>query len=180
MRSPVPPINPESTAEEQPAGGEQEERSLHDILAEAYDEAEAGEAGAEEAGAEGAAEGKTGERDERGRFKAKDPAEEAAAAEAAGEKGKAQSEQQAAAEKAKQPKEGEQPPAELTPEQKAAEAAKAQQLEAPANWPAPDKAMLAQLQKDNPRAAQWLLDRHRAMEADYTRKTQAIGEFRKE
>jgi hypothetical protein len=166
---------PESTAEEQPAGEEQEERSLHDILAEAYDEAEAGETETAE-GAESAAAGEAaaGERDERGRFKAKEQAEADEAA-AAAAKTATPEEQQAAAAKAKEPA-----AAEETPEQKAAEAAKAQPLEAPANWPAPDKAMLAQLQKDNPRAAQWLLDRHRAMEADHTRKTQAIAEFRKE
>jgi hypothetical protein len=167
--------NPESTAEEQPAG-ETEDKSLHDILAEAYDEAEGAVAeeteGAEAPAVEGEGEAAS-DRDKRGRFKSGtkaktgEPAEGDDAAAAAAKAAKDAATKAAPAVAA----------AEQTPEQKAAAAAT---LDAPANWAAPDKAMLADLQKQNPRAAQWLLDRHKAMEADHTRKTTAIAEFRKE
>lgn len=50
-------------------------------------------------------------------------------------------------------------------------------VEPPANWSAADKAKFAAMP---PEAQGFVLDRHKAMEADYTRKTQAIAEFRRE
>lgn len=49
-------------------------------------------------------------------------------------------------------------------------------LEPPANWSEKDKATFRAIQ--DPVAKQFTLDRHKAMEADYTRKTQAIAQFR--
>ena len=54
-------------------------------------------------------------------------------------------------------------------EKKAAEAAA---IEAPAHWPAADREMFA---KQSPEAKKWLLGRHKAMEADYTRRTQELA-----
>jgi hypothetical protein len=48
---------------------------------------------------------------------------------------------------------------------------------APANWKASDRDMFKQLPE---RAQRFLLERHKAMEADHTRKTQAIADFRRE
>ena len=49
--------------------------------------------------------------------------------------------------------------------------------EAPANWSADDKAMFGNVPAE---AQEFLLRRHQAMEADYTRKTQAIAEFQRD
>lgn len=57
-------------------------------------------------------------------------------------------------------------------ERKAAEAAEAASMEAPAHWPAAVREMFA---KQTPEAKKFLLDRHKAMEADYTKKTQEIA-----
>lgn len=61
-------------------------------------------------------------------------------------------------------------------DKKAAEEA-AKSTEAPAAWSAKDKELFA---KQSPEAKAFLLDRHRSMEADYTRKTQDLAGFRKE
>jgi hypothetical protein len=50
-------------------------------------------------------------------------------------------------------------------------------LDPPAKWKAVDKDMFRALPEP---ARQFLLDRHRAMEADHTRKTQAIAELKRE
>lgn len=61
-------------------------------------------------------------------------------------------------------------------EQAPIEPATEQPIEAPVRWSAEDKAAFANL----PREAQALLsERNRAMEADYTRKTQEVAEFRR-
>lgn len=49
-------------------------------------------------------------------------------------------------------------------------------LAAPEHWPQADKDLFTGL---DPKGQQFLLDRHKAMEADYTRKTQEIADFRK-
>lgn len=49
-------------------------------------------------------------------------------------------------------------------------------VDAPAHWPAADREMFA---KQSPEAKQWLINRHKAMEADYTRKTQEVVGMRK-
>lgn len=51
-----------------------------------------------------------------------------------------------------------------------------QPLEAPARWSDADKAAFAQLPRE---AQQMLLERYKPMEADYTRKTQEVAEYRK-
>lgn len=48
--------------------------------------------------------------------------------------------------------------------------------EAPAHWPAKDRELFA---KATPEHQAWLLERHKAMEADYTRKTQEIAPARR-
>lgn len=45
-------------------------------------------------------------------------------------------------------------------------------VEAPQHWPQADRDMFA---KQAPEAQKWLLDRHKAMETDYTRKTEGIA-----
>lgn len=75
----------------------------------------------------------------------------------------------------------------MTPEQRAAaeaedkrkadEAKAASAVEAPAHWPAAAREMFA---KQSPEAKQWLLERHKAMEADYTKKMQEITGARRE
>ncbi len=55
-------------------------------------------------------------------------------------------------------------------EKKAAE--EGARLEAPAHWSAADREMFA---KQSPEARKWLLGRHKAMEADYTRRTQELA-----
>ncbi len=49
--------------------------------------------------------------------------------------------------------------------------------EAPAHWSEADKTRFKNAPDD---LKSWLLDRHKAMEADYTRKTQEIAEFKRE
>lgn len=49
-------------------------------------------------------------------------------------------------------------------------------MEAPAHWPAADREMFA---KQPPEAQKWLLGRHKAMEADYTKKTQELTSVRR-
>jgi hypothetical protein len=46
-------------------------------------------------------------------------------------------------------------------------------VEVPSHWPEADRQMFAKMDKE---AQQWLLNRHRQMEADYTRKTQENAE----
>lgn len=61
-------------------------------------------------------------------------------------------------------------------DQPEAQPAPEQPIEAPARWTEADKAAFAKL----PREAQTLLsDRYKAMEADYTRKSQEVAEFRR-
>jgi hypothetical protein len=57
------------------------------------------------------------------------------------------------------------------------EADKAATKEPPANWPAADKVAFKALPEP---AQQFLLKRHKDMEADYTKKTQAISDLKKE
>jgi hypothetical protein len=52
-----------------------------------------------------------------------------------------------------------------------------QAIEAPQHWPQQDRELFAQ---QNPQTQQWLLQRHRAMEGDYTRKQQEIAEHRRQ
>lgn len=61
-------------------------------------------------------------------------------------------------------------------ERKAAEAAGDASIEAPAHWPANVREMFA---KQTPEAKKFLLERHKAMEADYTRKTQELAGTKK-
>lgn len=49
-------------------------------------------------------------------------------------------------------------------------------VEAPQHWPATDREMFA---KQSPEAQKWILGRHKAMEADYTRRTQEIAPIRR-
>ncbi len=60
-------------------------------------------------------------------------------------------------------------------EQTEREAAEAAKLEAPVNWPAADREMFA---KQTPEAKKFLLNRHKAMETDYMKKTQEIAPHR--
>lgn len=55
---------------------------------------------------------------------------------------------------------------------KAEDAAQAKTLEAPTHWPAADREMFA---KQTPEAKQWLLRRHKDMEADYTKRSQDLA-----
>ena len=57
------------------------------------------------------------------------------------------------------------------------EPAEVQPLEPPARWSEADKAKFATWPRDVQEA---VMDRHKAMEADYTRKTQEIAEYRKQ
>lgn len=50
-------------------------------------------------------------------------------------------------------------------------------IEAPAHWPEPDRQRFAQAAPD---WQQWLLERHKSTEADYTRKTQELASQRKQ
>lgn len=59
---------------------------------------------------------------------------------------------------------------------KAEEAASAAKIEAPAHWPAADREMFA---KQPPEVKQYLLGRHKAMEADYTKKMQELAPMRR-
>lgn len=61
-------------------------------------------------------------------------------------------------------------------ERKAAETAGATQAEAPTHWPAPAREMFA---KQPPEVKTFLLERHKAMEADYTRKMQELAPIRR-
>jgi hypothetical protein len=56
------------------------------------------------------------------------------------------------------------------------EAATTEALEAPTHWPAADREMFG---KQTPEAKQFILNRHKAMEADYTRKTQELAPVRR-
>lgn len=49
-------------------------------------------------------------------------------------------------------------------------------VEAPAHWPAAAREMFA---KQSPEVKAWLLDRHKAMEGDYTKKTQELAPTRR-
>jgi hypothetical protein len=56
------------------------------------------------------------------------------------------------------------------------------QILAPEHWPQEDKDRfnaLNELGEQGKEAQQWMLDRHKAMEADYTRKTQEIADFKR-
>lgn len=57
-----------------------------------------------------------------------------------------------------------------------AKAAATEAVEAPAHWPAADREMFA---KQAPEVKSWMLNRHKAMEADYTRKSQELGTTRR-
>ena len=176
--------------DETPAGEDNGagEVSLRDQLMAAFDEQETGVAGdgdgAATAGAEGAAaaegaekpaegDGAAGdgrERDEQGRFKPK-AEQDAAAAAAAAKKPDA---------KAAKPD-----PAKAEADAAAAATAAAAEAKDPkfelgGKMSPADKAMLAEVAKTHPRAAQWLADRHAAMVADHTRKTQAVAELQRE
>lgn len=59
---------------------------------------------------------------------------------------------------------------------KADEAAAASKLEAPAHWPAQVREMFA---KQPPEVKSWILERHKAMEADYTKKMQELAPTKK-
>lgn len=50
-------------------------------------------------------------------------------------------------------------------------------VEPPKNWSEADKAKFAAMPED---ARKWVLDRHKSMEADYTRKTMEIADFKRE
>lgn len=66
--------------------------------------------------------------------------------------------------------------AEADDKKKADEAAAASSIEAPAHWPAAVREMFA---KQSPDAKKFLLDRHKAMEADYTKKMQELSPMRR-
>ena len=53
-------------------------------------------------------------------------------------------------------------------------------LSVPSNWPENRKAALEKLAKVSPDDAKWIIERHKEMEADYTRKTQEVAAQRKE
>lgn len=154
------------TTESTRDGGSAGDDSLASALSAAYDEVE--QAAAADAGDAGdtAAETKPGRaRDEHGRF--------------ARAEGEAEAADTAAADDPAKPAGGADA-AEAKPEDAEATAATDKTgVEPPANWSAADKERLAQLAKQSPEHAQWLLDRHKAMEADYTKKTTAIAEFKK-
>jgi len=63
--------------------------------------------------------------------------------------------------------------AEIEDQQKAAAAA----TEAPQHWPAKDREFFA---KQGPEVKTWLMSRHKAMEADYTRRSQEVAHVRRE
>ena len=63
-------------------------------------------------------------------------------------------------------------PAEVKPDAAKIEEA----IEAPSHWPQADRDMFA---KQTPEGKTWLLARHKAMEADYTKKTQDAGSARR-
>lgn len=71
----------------------------------------------------------------------------------------------------------------MTPEARAAAEAEdartaaAAATEAPQHWPAKDREMFA---KQPPEVKTWLLGRHKAMEADYTRRVQEVAHVRRE
>lgn len=180
----------ESTGESQPAGEQEEtqsdELSLRDALAAAFDQVEAEERDAEAevtveeaAQAEQQAAAGTEEAPKRdpatGKFIKKEGSAEAAEQQPERDKSgeqKGSPEEKGAPEKAREGKEG---------EQQQADPAQAKAREAPANWSEADKARLKLIaEKAGPEAAQWLLDRHKSMEADYTRKTQALADFSRE
>lgn len=79
---------------------------------------------------------------------------------------------------AEKPSEPEPAPAEATPAVDPAiqPAQTVQPIEPPAKWSEADKAEFAKLPRE---AQQVLVERHKAMEADYTRKTQEVAETRK-
>lgn len=83
-------------------------------------------------------------------------------------------EEKATAEAPAEGQESEQDPAE-TEESKSEEVPAA--VEPPANWPEADKAMFKKAPKE---MQEWALRRSKEMEADYTRKTQAVAELKRE
>lgn len=101
---------------------------------------------------------------------------------AAENKKKAEAEKAAAEEKAKREAElAKLPPEERAKREaeekrKAEEVAAAAKLEAPAHWPAAARELFA---KQSPEVRTFLLDRHKAMEADYTKKMQELGPTRR-
>lgn len=110
------------------------------------------------------------------------PAPEPEAAEAAPERARdehgrfAKAEQPEAEPPAEAPERA--PEAEEKPEEPAApKEPDAEFAKSTARWSATDKAMLAKLPED---AQQFLVRRHREMEADHTRKTQEIADFRRD
>lgn len=138
----------------QPAA-EPDKANLDSIIAGAIKEVEAKEAPpANPAPETNATEQDTGERtrDEKGRFVAKNSATD-------------------------EPSKAEPAKSDANPAEPAKpEPAQAQPLEAPSRWSDADKAAFAKWPKDVQTA---VLERHKAMEADYTRKTQEIAETRK-
>lgn len=159
----------ESTRASESAGTD-----LASILSSAYDEATTSPAGAD--GAESAAERRA--RDERGRFA---KAEEGDGA-ASGDAEDAAATADAAAEGTEKPAEGadktEDKPADQAPEE-TPQAKERRELEekATARWNPQQK---AKFKTFAPEAQSFLLDRFRSMEADYTKKTQAVAALREE
>lgn len=174
----MPPVDRAASPGDEENQSAGEEKSLQDILSEAYDQHTEGEGAATEgAAAEGESqaqptEGESRTRDPRGRFKGKEGAE--------GAEGKETKERQPAVEKTE---------AEKAADVEAAAAA-AQSLETPeakaarelddrltARW---SPAQKEQFKKFAPDAQTFLRERFRGMESDYTKKMQGIADFRRE
>lgn len=156
-----------STASEQPAADDIRSTlaaaiAEHESVAAppAAETATATEGGAKEASAEGDAKIGERQRDENGKFVKQDAPKEPVL------------------DKSKQaPAKGKQEVAAAAPDPKAAAAATPDAKEPPANWSEADKKTFKSL----PATAQtFLLDRHKAMEADYTKKTQAVADLKRE
>lgn len=112
--------------------------------------------------------------------KAEEPKKEEPKAEASAEEPKAEEvKPEAEAETEKSEVKAEEPVEEKAETETEKEPA-ADKLEAPQNWSKRDKEMLARAKEADPQIAQWMLDRDKAFQADYTKKTQAIAQLKKD
>ena len=110
---------------------------------------------------------------------AQEPEEiEAVADKPAEEKPEVVEEAKEAAEDKTEEAKAEESKAEEPEDEKAEDKSEPDKVEAPSNWSKRDKEMLARI--DDKDVAKWLLERDKAWQADYTRKTQATAQLKKD
>lgn len=146
----------------------EKETSLHDDIAAAMDASESAESST------------GGEGKDVGADKGSPDVSEAARTLAAAKKGASTADGASAPEGAKPPQDEASAKraaelAAMSPEDRAK--AEAASVDAPQHWPARDREFFA---KQAPEVRNWLLGRHKAMEADYTRRVQEVAHYRRE